>query len=85
MGHDRDTRLKCLRYRAGHRGTRELDLLLGRYANAHLDGMTDEQLDAFEAVLALPDPIIASWIYSHDGTSVDAIVEILMEQYRIKC
>lgn len=59
---DIDLRRKRARYRAGHRGTKELDILLGRYAEARLDGMKTPELDAFETLLALPDPEIEDWL-----------------------
>jgi antitoxin CptB len=49
-------------YRANHRGTKELDLILGRYANERVPGMNEVQLLAFEQFLALPDTDIDQWI-----------------------
>lgn len=51
-----------LRYRSWHRGTREVDLILGRFADAHLDAMTEEQLDRYAALLTRPDPDIYEWV-----------------------
>jgi antitoxin CptB len=48
-------------YRACHRGTKEMDLVLGRFAQARLAGMTDQELDDFERLLALPDPLLTQW------------------------
>lgn len=55
-------RRKRLLWRAMHRGTREMDLLLGGYARAHLESMSDGDLDQLEAVVATPDPDIMSWM-----------------------
>ncbi len=43
-------------YRAQHRGTKEMDHLLGRFAEARLAEMDDAALGLFETLLALPDP-----------------------------
>lgn len=48
-------RVKRLKFRAGHRGIRELDILIGGFANAYLDEMSSEELDAFELLLTVPD------------------------------
>ena len=48
-------------YRAGHRGTKEMDLILGRFANAHVGDMDEGELDLFEQLLALPDPDLNRW------------------------
>ena len=55
-------RLKRLRYRAWHRGTLEMDMLLGRFADAALDALDDGQLHRFELLLNQPDPDIRAWI-----------------------
>lgn len=55
-------RIKRAIYRANYRGTKELDILLGRFANAEAGGLSDPAFDAFEALLALPDPQIDLWI-----------------------
>lgn len=51
-----DERRRRAAYRAAHRGTKEMDWLLGRYADNQLPVMTDAELDAFERLLELPDP-----------------------------
>lgn len=59
---DAEIRLKRLKIRSWRRGTKEMDLLFGQYANAYLDQMTNAELDEFEALLAEEDPIISAWI-----------------------
>ncbi len=51
-------------YRAEHRGTKEMDWLVGRFAASRIAEMDAETLDLFEKLLALPDPEIESWIRS---------------------
>ena len=51
-----DARRKRLLYRSWHRGTRELDLITGRFADAHLGAFSDDELGQFEAILETPDP-----------------------------
>jgi antitoxin CptB len=50
-----DERRKRIRYRAERRGFKEADLLIGGFAQARLPSMTDAELEAFEALLDLPD------------------------------
>lgn len=56
-----ETRRKRLRFRAWHRGTREMDLLMGSFADAHIDGFDHPALDRFEAMLDLGDPDLYDW------------------------
>jgi antitoxin CptB len=55
-------RRRRLVFRAWHRGMREVDLLLGRFADARVPEMSEVNLAAFEALLDLPDPEILSWV-----------------------
>lgn len=57
-----ESRIKRALYRAQHRGTKELDFILGRFAVAELAGFDAAELTAFEELLALPDPQIDGWI-----------------------
>ncbi|MEZ5764714.1 MAG: succinate dehydrogenase assembly factor 2 [Xanthobacteraceae bacterium] len=54
--HGLDPRRKRLLFRCWHRGTREMDFLIGRFADAHLPAMSDAELDEFERLIDLPDP-----------------------------
>lgn len=62
MAEPRGIRIKRLRLRAMRRGTREMDLILGPFAQAELASMADEDLDRFEALLDQSDPDLYAWI-----------------------
>lgn len=57
-----DSRRRRAAYRASHRGTKEMDWLLGRFADARLADMPEDELERLERLLALPDPDLQSWI-----------------------
>lgn len=59
---DRATRLKRLQMRSMRRGTKEMDILLMRFAEARLDGLDDAELDAYESLLAENDQDLYQWI-----------------------
>lgn len=50
-----DIRRKKLRFRAWHRGMKEMDIILGNFADAHLEDFGDDELTRFEALLHIPD------------------------------
>jgi antitoxin CptB len=62
MRETREIRLKRLKMRAWHRGIKEMDLILGRWADAHLPEADDATLEAFEAVLAEADQDLYAWV-----------------------
>ena len=55
-------RRKQLLWRASHRGTREMDLLLGGFAARHIETMELAALGELEAIVATPDPELAGWL-----------------------
>jgi antitoxin CptB len=57
-----DVARKRLKFRSWHRGTREMDLLLGRFADRQLDSFDAAQLDAYAALLEESDPDIYDWV-----------------------
>jgi antitoxin CptB len=62
MTEDREIRLKRLRLRSWRRGTREMDLILGPFADGALAALDDGALDAYEALLEQPDPDLYAWV-----------------------
>ncbi len=61
-----DVRRKRLKYRSQHRGTKELDLLLGRFAAERLDTLDPGQMDRFEALLETPSPLVYAWVIGQE-------------------
>ena len=59
---DMVTRRKRLIYRSNYRGFKEADLILGGYAKANIDTMTDDEVLMFEALLEAKDHDIYGWI-----------------------
>ena len=58
-----DHRLRRLRFRAWHRGTKEADLLIGGYATRFADGWNDAELRWFEAILDEQDVDVMGWAF----------------------
>ena len=56
-----DPRMKRLRFRAWHRGTREADLLIGGFFDAHGASWNAEEMAWFEALLEEQDVDIMAW------------------------
>ena len=79
-----ELRLKRLKYRAWHRGFREADLILGPFADAHVEAMTLDQLSDFERLLTAPDQDLYDWILEvkpadpyYDGAALTALVSFV--------
>ena len=57
-----DIRRKRLLFRSWHRGTREADLILGSFAEAHLASFDENRLDKYESLLNCPDAELFDWL-----------------------
>lgn len=57
-----DARRRRILFRAWHRGTREMDLLMGRFADAELESLSEDEVEAFEILIEVQDPDLFSWI-----------------------
>ena len=64
---DIDRQRRRLHFRSWHRGTKEMDHLLGRFADAHLDGLDAELLNAYDALLQEADPDLYNWITGREA------------------
>jgi len=51
-----DDRRKRLLFRCWHRGTREMDLILGRFADAEIAKLAEGELAELERLIEVPDP-----------------------------
>ena len=57
-----DPRRRKALFRAWHRGMREMDLLLGQFADAKIAAMSDDDLTTFEILIdAVPDRDLLGW------------------------
>jgi antitoxin CptB len=56
-----DERLRAIKYRAHHRGTREADFMIGGFFDAHHAGWGAAEYDWFEALLNEQDVDIMAW------------------------
>jgi antitoxin CptB len=57
-----DERRRRLLFRAWHRGTREMDLIMGRFADAMIGELSEADIDAFERLNEVPDPDLYAWL-----------------------
>lgn len=71
-----DTRRRKLLFRSWHRGMREMDLILGHFADTRIDKLNDEELDLYEALLDITDKELLSWIIGE--APVPAAVDTLV-------
>jgi antitoxin CptB len=70
---------KRLAWRASRRGIKEMDILVGGYADAHLASMSAPDLITFEALLEIPDQQLLSWVTRQEDVPLELRNPMLME------
>lgn len=59
---DLDPRRRRILYRCWHRGIREMDLVLGQFAEAEIASLSEAELDALEVIMAEEDNDLVKWV-----------------------
>ena len=79
-------RRRRLRYRAWHRGTKEMDLVLGPFADAHVEHFGAPELDRLEALMDEEDTDLLKWVMGQEPAPPDADSDLLQTiiAYRLK-
>jgi antitoxin CptB len=78
-----EARRKRIHMRAWRRGTKEMDLILGGYAEARLAAMDEPALDRFEALLAEDDHDLYQWVTGQSAPPAefaDLVVDLANRQ-----
>lgn len=80
-GEDIAIRRRRLRYRAAHRGTRELDLLLGPYAATHVEAMSEAELAGLERLLDEAETAVQGWLLGQEPMppAYEALIAHILE------
>jgi antitoxin CptB len=81
MKEDLVQRRKRLLFRSHHRGTKELDLIIGSFAERYLRKFDHPQLDRFEALLDIPEPFIYDWLVGRGSPPTELrhdVMELLL-------
>lgn len=74
-----DPRRKRLLFRAWHRGIREMDLLLGQFADAHIESLSEAELERLQTLMELPDPVLYGWLTGVEPPPPDADLALIRQ------
>lgn len=71
MDETAEARLKRMAMRSWRRGTKEMDLVLGPFADAHLAGLTETELLTYDVLLAENDQDLMAWILGQSAAPAE--------------
>ena len=61
---------KQIIYRSTHRGTKEMDLLLGNFVKKNIGKFTDSELKDLESLLEIDDEILQKWFFGKNNENL---------------
>ena len=61
---------KQIIYRSTHRGTKEMDILLGGFVKKYIDHFTDDELKELEQILVIEDEILYRWYFDKTDNNI---------------
>ncbi len=81
-----DARRRRLLFRAWRRGVREMDLIVGRFADAHIETLDAASLDHFERLIEVPNSDLYAWVVGagHVPTMYDTTVLAELREFHMQ-
>ena len=67
---------KQIIYRSTHRGTKEMDLLLGNFVKKNIDKFTDSELNDLENLIIIEDEILQKWLFEKNNENLVPFIKI---------
>jgi antitoxin CptB len=72
-----DVRRRRLLFRSWRRGVREMDLIVGRFADVHIGTLDEAGLDDFERLIEAPNAELYAWVVGHESIPADYDTAVL--------
>ena len=65
-----DNLKKKILYRSEHRGTKEMDLLLGNFVKRYVNFLNERELYELESLLNIDDEVLYKWYLNNERTTL---------------
>ena len=82
---NKDILKKKIIYRSTHRGTKEMDLLLGNFVKKYIDEFNDADLNDLEKLLFIEDEVIYKWYFEKksDNSIPNTKVSAMLKNFKL--
>jgi antitoxin CptB len=77
-----DVRRRKLLFRAWRRGVREMDLIVGRFADARIGALDEPALDDFQALIEVPNATLYAWVIGDEAVPREFDTAVLRDLIR---
>ena len=72
-----ENKRKRLIFRSWHRGTREMDIIMGSFADRHIPEFSESQLSEYDDILSLNDPDLYNWYTQKEDVPANLDTEVM--------
>ena len=81
---NKDILKKKIIYRSTHRGTKEMDLLLGRFAKNNINIFSDSELSDLNDLLQINDEILEKWYFKKNHEKLVPVnkVSLMLKKFK---
>ena len=76
---------KQIIYRSNHRGTKEMDLLLGNFVKRHINEFNYTELKDLERLLTIEDEVIYKWYFEKNSSNLipSTRVSLMLKDFKL--
>ena len=71
-----ENKRKRLIFRSEHRGTKEMDLIMGSFARKNVPDMSEEELAQYDEILKENDPNLYNWLTGKEDAPANVVTEV---------
>ena len=71
-----ENKRKRLRYRSWHRGIKEMDIILGTFADKHIDSFDEVRLAQYDEIIRYSDPDLYNWITGREEAPANVVNDL---------
>lgn len=72
-----ENKRKRLIFRSWHRGTREMDLIMGSFADSYVKDFSEDELTLYDEILTHNDPDLYNWISGQERVPANFLNPVL--------
>ena len=76
---------KQIIYRSTHRGSKEMDILLGNFVEKHIDNFNDDELKDVEQILFIEDEILYRWYFHKNNNELVPVNKVskMLKEFKL--
>ena len=77
---------KIIIYRSTHRGTKEMDLLLGNFVKENVDNFNEAELRDLNSILSIDDKTLYNWYFDKEANNIIPITKVskMLKKFKLK-